>query len=182
MPRVGLDAEAVVRSAAELADRDGLRAVTLARLAQELGVRPPSLYAHVNGLADLRRRVGALGAGELAAVLGSAAAGRSGRDALEAVARAYRSYAREHPGRYAALQPAGLGPEAQAVVDVVVAVLRGYNLEAEEAIHGVRVIRAALRGFAPLEAEGGFGLPLSVDESFDKLVGVLHEGLEGVAS
>jgi len=182
MPRVGLDAEAVVRSAAELADRDGLRAVTLARLAHGLGVRPPSLYAHVNGLADLRRRVGALGAGELAAVLGAAAAGRSGRDALEAVARAYRGYAREHPGRYAALQPAGLGPEAQAVVDVVVAVLRGYRLEAEEAIHGVRVIRAALHGFASLEAEGGFGLPLSVDESFDKLVGVLHEGLEGVAS
>jgi AcrR family transcriptional regulator len=182
MPRVGLDAESVVRAASELADTNGLGAVTLARLAQELGVRPPSLYAHIDGLEDLRRRIGTLGARELAAVLGAAAAGRAGWDALEAVAHAYRGYAREHPGRYAALQPAGLGPEAQAVVDVVVAVLRGYGLEDEAAIHAVRAIRAALHGFASLEAEGGFGMPLSVDESFDKLVTVLHEGLEGVAS
>jgi AcrR family transcriptional regulator len=182
MPRVGLDATSVVLAASELADAEGFGAVTLARLAQELGVRPPSLYAHVGGLEDLRRRIGALGAGELAAVLGAAAAGRAGRDALEAVAHAYRAYARGHPGRYAALQPAGQSPEAQAVVDVVVAVLRGYGLEGGAAIHAVRAIRAALHGFASLEAEGGFGMPLSVDESFDKLVGVLHQGLEGVAS
>jgi AcrR family transcriptional regulator len=182
MPRVGLDAESVVRAASELADTEGLGAVTLARLAQELGVRPPSLYAHVNGLEDLRRRIGALGAHQLVAVLGAAAAGRAGRDALEAVAHAYRGYAGEHPGRYAALQRAGQGPEFRAVVEVVVAVLRGYGLEGEAAVHAVRVIRSALHGFASLEAEGGFGLPLSVDESFEKLVSVLHEGLEGVAS
>jgi AcrR family transcriptional regulator len=182
MPRVGLDAEAVVRSASELADSEGLGALTLARLAHEVGVRPPSLYAHVDGLEDLRRRIGALGARELAEVLGTAAAGRAGRDALEAVAHAYRGYAREHPGRYAALQPAGRGAEAQAVVDVVLAVLRGYGLEGEGAIHAVRAIRAGLHGFVSLEAEGGFGMPLSVDESFNRLVTLLHEGLEGVAS
>jgi AcrR family transcriptional regulator len=182
MPRVGLDAAAVVWAGAELADSEGLEAVTLARLAETLGVRPPSLYAHVNGLEDLRRRIGALGAGELAAVLGAAAAGRAGRDALEAVSHAYRGYAREHPGRYAALQPAGLGPEAQAVVDVVVAVLRGYGLAGDGAIHAVRTIRAALHGFVSLEAGGGFGIPLSVDESFERTVTLLHKGLEAVAS
>lgn len=182
MPRMGLDAASVVQAASELADSEGLGAVTLARLAQELGVRPPSLYAHVSGLEDLRGRLGALAARELAAVLGAAAAGRAGRDALEAIAHAYRGYAREHPGCYAALQPARQGPEAEAVVDVVAAVLRGYRLEGEPAIHAVRAIRAALHGFASLEAEGGFGMPLSVDESFDKLITVLHRGLEGVAS
>lgn len=182
MPRVGLDSDTVVSAAAELADAAGLEALTLAHLAKGLGVRSPSLYVHVDGLEDLRRRIGALGARELAAVLGAAAAGRAGRDALEAVAHAYRGYAREHPGRYAALQPAGQGPEAQEVVGVVVAVLRGYGLEGDAAIHAVRAIRAALHGFASLEAEGGFGMPLSVDESFERLVSVLHEGLEGVAS
>ena len=96
MPRAGLDAEAVVSAAAELADSQRLEALTLARLAQKLCVRPPSLYAHVNGLEDLRGRIGALGARELAAVLGAAAAGRAGREALEAVAHAYRAYARDY--------------------------------------------------------------------------------------
>jgi AcrR family transcriptional regulator len=185
MPRAGLDAEAVVSAAAQLADTDGLAAVTIARLAQGLGVQPPSLYAHVGGLDDLRQRIGDRGRGELATALGAAAAGRSRRDALEAVAHAYRAYAREHPGRYAALQRPpvpGREDDAQAAVDVVAAVLRGYGLEGEAAIHAVRTIRAALHGFASLEAEGGFGLPLSVDASFERMVAVLHQGLEGVAS
>jgi len=182
MPRVGLDAEAVVAAAAALADADGLEAVTLARVAHDLGVRPPSLYVHIGGLGDLRQRIGTLGAGELAAALSAAAAGRAGRDALDAVAQAYRGYARAHPGRYAALHPARDSPEARAVVDVVVAVLRGYGLEGALAIHAVRTIRAALHGFVSLEADAGFGMPLSVDESFDKLVTVLDKGLEGVAS
>lgn len=185
MPRAGLDPEAVVTAAAELADTDGLAAVTIARLAQGLGIRPPSLYAHVGGLEDLRQRIGAEGRRELAAALGAAAAGRAGRDALEAVAHAYRAYAREHPGRYAALQrasPTNQDQHAQSAVDVVAAVLRGYGLEGETAIHGVRTIRAALHGFASLEAEGGFGLAVSVDASFERMVAVLHEGLEHVGA
>ena len=114
MPRAGLDVEAVVSAAAELADTDGLQAVTLAALAKRLAVRPPSLYAHVDGLEDLRRRIGARGARELAAALGTAAAGRAGRDALE--------------------------------------------------------------------AEGGFGMPLAVEDSFERMVEVLHAGLDAVAS
>jgi AcrR family transcriptional regulator len=176
MPRRGLDAAAVIAAAARLADEHGLESVTIARLAEALDVKPPSLYAHIAGLEDLRRRLGARGAGELAVVLAQAAAGRARRDALEAVAAAYRGYAREHPGAYAALQHAR-GDSAQAVVDVVLAMLRGYRLEAEEAIHATRAIRAALHGFAELEAKGGFGVELALDESFERLVAVLDRGL-----
>jgi AcrR family transcriptional regulator len=88
MPRVGLDTEAVVAAAAQLADAEGLPRLTLARLAAVLGIRTPSLYAHVDGVADLRARLGARGARELGADLQQAAAGRSGADALRAVAEA----------------------------------------------------------------------------------------------
>ena len=62
MPRAGLNSAAVVEAAARLADSEGLAAVTLAHLAEQLGVRPPSLYAHVASLEDLRRRLAARGA------------------------------------------------------------------------------------------------------------------------
>jgi AcrR family transcriptional regulator len=180
MPRVGLDAEAVVSAAAELADADGLDHLTLARLADRLGVRAPSLYVHVDGLPDLRRRLAVRGARELGAALACAAAGLAGEDALRAVAATYRDYAREHPGTYAALQvpaeDAQQSDAARVVVEIVVAVLRGYGLEGDEAIHGVRVVRAALHGFVSLETGGGFGLPLDLDESFDRLIAVLHRG------
>jgi hypothetical protein len=141
------------------------------------------LYAHVGGLEDLRRRIGIRGARELAAVLSAAAAGRACGEALRAIADSYRSYGLAHPGSYAALQlladpaDAEASAAASAVVDVVLAVLRGYQLEGADAIHGVRAIRAALDGFVSLEADGGFGIPLSVDESFARLVDLLERGL-----
>jgi AcrR family transcriptional regulator len=181
MPRAGLDTEAVVAAAAVLADADGLAELTLARLATALGIRTPSLYAHVDGLGDLRARLGARGAQELAGVLQAAAAGRARGDALRAVAQAYREYAHAHPGTYTAMQIAADSQEFQTagaeVVALIVAVLRGYGLEDEPAIHAVRAIRSALHGFVTLEREGGFGMPLDVDVSYDTLVTMLDAGL-----
>jgi AcrR family transcriptional regulator len=180
MPRAGLDAAGVVGAAAALADAEGLDRLTLARLADRLGIRPPSLYAHIGGLADLRRRLADRGARELGTALRSAAMGRARGEALVAIADAYRAYALAHPGSYAALQ---LAPEvrdseaARELVEVVVAVLRGYGLDGDDAVHAVRVIRAALHGFVMLETGAGFGMPLDLDESYARLVATLDRGL-----
>jgi AcrR family transcriptional regulator len=183
MPRAGLDSEAVVAAAAKLADADGLGQLTLARLAQQLGVRAPSLYAHVGGgLPDLRGRLATRGARELAAALQSAAAGRSRLDALRAVAHAYRAYAQAHPGTYAAMQRApetddpDAGLAARELVGVIVAVLYGYGLSDAEAIHAVRAMRAALHGFVSLEREGGFRMPVSLGGSYERLIMLLDAG------
>lgn len=184
MARAGIDAAAVVTAAAELADADGLEAVTVTRLAEKLGVRPPSLYAHVGGLDDVRRRLGTRGNNELATALSHAIEGRSGADALRALAVAYRDYAREHPGTYAALQRSrdladddDARAAGDAVVRVALAALRAYGLEGAEAIHAVRLIRIVLHGFVTLEAAGGFAMALSADETFDRLLALLDLGL-----
>jgi len=184
MPRVGLDSESVVSAAAELADAEGLEAVTLAKVAARLNVRAPSLYVHVGGgLEDLRARIAERGGRALLTQLQAAAAGRAGEDALRAIAGAYRAYARAHPGSYAATQRVALlgGEEsakaAATLVELLLTVLRGYGLEGDDAVHAVRVVRAALHGFALLETGDGFGMPLDLDESFERLVQTLHQGL-----
>jgi AcrR family transcriptional regulator len=179
MPRAGLDAEAVVEAACAIADREGLEALTLRGVADALGVRSPSLYVHVSGLEDLRNRIAVRGARELALELQAAAAGRAGPDALRAVAESYRAYAQRHPGAYAALQHPRTDDDAfRHLVDVIRAVLRGYELGSEDdSLHAVRVVRAALHGFVTLEATGGFGLPLDLDETFARLVATLDQGL-----
>ncbi|HEX5450049.1 MAG TPA: WHG domain-containing protein [Gaiellaceae bacterium] len=188
MVRAGIDPATVVAAAAELADAEGLEAVTLTRLADALGVRPPSLYAHIDGLADVRRRLGARGNTELAAALSHAVEGRSGRDALRALAVAYRDYARAHPGSYAALQRSrDLADDdearaaGEAVVRVALAVLRSYPVEGDDAIHAVRLIRVTLHGFVSIEAVGGFAMNVSADETFERLVALLDSGLKGTA-
>ncbi|MEU9605603.1 TetR/AcrR family transcriptional regulator [Streptomyces sp. NPDC048057] len=51
--RRGLSLERIVRSAVELADTEGLRAVSMRRLAERLGFTTMALYRHVPGKADL---------------------------------------------------------------------------------------------------------------------------------
>jgi AcrR family transcriptional regulator len=181
--RRGLDRARVVAAAGDLADAQGLGAVTIARVAAGLGIRGPSVYNHVDGLPGLLRGIAAEALEELAARLRDAAVGRGGADALLAAAHAYRGFAREHPGRYAALQRApARGDEATvvaagAVVAVLRGILRAWALEGDEAVHAVRGLRSALHGFVDLERAGGFALDVDLDESFERLVRGFAAGL-----
>jgi AcrR family transcriptional regulator len=185
-PRVGLSREAVVEAAASLADEEGLEAVTLAELANRLGVRTPSLYNHVAGLAGLRRELALLGIRELGRRLGRAAVGKATDEATFAMADAYRNFVRERPGLYTAtIRSYRLSypddPELEAAdretVDTVLAVLASYGLRGEEALHAARGFRSVVHGFATLEVAGGFGIPLDLDESFSRLLRTFVSGL-----
>ncbi|NMN96249.1 WHG domain-containing protein [Antrihabitans stalactiti] len=190
MPRVGLTPTLVVSAAADIADLDGLDALTLARLAEQLDVRVPSLYKHVNGLDDLRRELALVGVRELTAIVSSATVGRSGTDALRALCASYRDYSRRYPGRYAAMQRAPdhdnpaddeLRTAGAELVGLFTKVLRGYNFGDDDAIHATRILRSALHGFTALENLGGFGLPQSIDDTFEHLLDVLVSGLTALA-
>jgi len=185
-PRAGLDRAAVVRAAAALADEEGLDELTLARLAERLGVRTPSLYNHIHGLPGLRRDLHLLGVRELAARLGRAAIGKAGDEAALALGQTYRAFVKERPGLYAATLRASrlsdpadaeLAAAEQEGVDIVVAVLAPYGLRGDDAIHAVRALRSVAHGFASLEASGGFGLALDIDESFRRLIAMFTAGL-----
>ncbi|TDQ45421.1 TetR/AcrR family transcriptional regulator [Actinorugispora endophytica] len=166
----------VVEEAARLSDEAGYAQLTLATVAKRLGVATPSLYKHVDGLEGLRSELRTRSARELGDVLGRAVLGRSGPDALRAMARAYRRYALEHPGRYAALQRApepgdGEGLAAAAsTVEVIVAALRGFDLPEDSVVDAIRTLRSALHGFVDLESQGGFGMPQDIEHSFEVMV------------
>ena len=182
MPRIGLTHARVVAEAAIVADEVGLDRLTLASVAQRFGVSLPSLYKHVRSLEGLKRDLALLAVRELTVALSAAAVGRAGRDALRAIARAYRAYAREHPGRAAASVRAPDPDDAEhvaaseAILAVLFAVLAGYGITGADAIDAIRSLRAAMHGFVTLEAAGGFGLPQSVDATYDRLIGLLDTG------
>jgi AcrR family transcriptional regulator len=176
MPRTGVTHERVVAEAAAVADEVGLERLTLSAIAQRLGVTQPSLYKHVGGLDALKRDLAVLGLRELTAALSTAAVGRAGSDALQAIATAYRDYATAHPGRAgAALRAPALDDAehvaiSEAAAAVFLAVLDGYDITGENAIDAIRSLRAAMHGFVSLEAAGGFGLPRSVDATYARLI------------
>ena len=170
--RPGLDDRVILRAAGELADRDGLERLSLARLAERLAVRPPSLYNHVAGLDEVRRGLALRGMRDLAARLARAGVGHAGAEGLRAMGLAYRAYAQGHPGLYAALQRAPAPGDAELIgaAEDVLAILRAalasWSLDERTQVHAIRAFRSLTHGFVSLEAAGAFGLPVDLEASY----------------
>lgn len=181
MPRAGLTTDLVVEAAVDLVDHNGIEGLTLTAVADHFDVRPPSLYNHVGGLEDLTGKVAVHAMGRLTDLCRDAAVGRAGADALKEVARAYRTWALAHPGTYALIQVARPDDEwqraARDLLAPLLAVLSAMGLEGNEAVHAIRSFRSALHGFVTLETSAGFGIDLSVDESFERLIDVVVRGI-----
>jgi len=185
-PRAGLNKTLVVQAAADLVNAEGLEALSITRLAGILGVRAPSIYNHIGGLEDLRRELAISGLRTLGERMAEAALGRSGEDALMAVAQAYRSYIKEAPGVYhAGLRASGklhtADPRQQSVEErilkIVMVIIDSFQLDGADAVHAARALRSLVHGFTTLEIAGGFGLPYNLDESFQRLIQLLVVGL-----
>jgi AcrR family transcriptional regulator len=187
--RAGLDRNIVVGAAVEILNSAGSDALTINCLARKLDVQPPSLYNHIDGMPGLYRELALRNAHQLGERLGSAAIGRSGADAVESIAQAYRNYIKEQPGVYSTVLRASRNQEIEdpelreaedRVVRIVLAVIASFGLEGEDALHAVRGLRSVVHGFASLEIAGGFGLPLNLDESFRRLIHMLIQGMQSI--
>lgn len=185
MPRAALSAQVIVTEAANLADEVGPDRLTLAELARRFGVAQPSLYKHIAGLDAVQGKLAVKVARDLADTLRRASSGKAASQALGAVANAYRHYARTHPGCYGYLVRApspdehDLAAAAADIVSVLYAVFAGYGITGTAAVDAARFVRSALHGFVTLELSGGFGMPRSVDASFDRLVTATDRALTG---
>ncbi len=185
MPRAGLTTLRVVREAEDVADEVGLANLTLTAIAPRLGVRMPSLYKHVAGMDALQRLVAIRATQEMGTLFARKAAGKTGADALTAIANTWRAWAKKHPGRYAATVRApdqGDAEHASAsddVLHIILASLASYGLSDDDAVDAVRALRATMHGFISLEQAGGFGLPVDIDRSFDRLIAALADSLSG---
>ena len=148
-PDLDLRRDQVVRAARELAEADGWSAVTMRRLAAELGVTQPVLYSAFAGRQALIDAVALTGFGEVATALDSVEASPLPR------MRAYLEFAAAHPRVYEAMfsLPSGLPfaadntPEPLRQAFAAIREAFGDDVRAE-------VAWAALHGLATLQAGG----------------------------
>ena len=184
---VGVDRDTVVAAAAALVGESGrVDAVSLRQVADRVGVRTQSLYAHVDGLDDLRRAVAVVGLERLGGALTDAAIGRSGPDAVEAIVRAYVHFALDQPGLYdATLVVPGDDVEVAAAMTAVGRplnlVFRSYGFDEGEALHWYRIVFASVHGYALMRRDGLFTMPADPDETLDRMIAVYVRELEAAA-
>lgn len=143
--RPALSRERVIEAALEVADAEGLGAVTMRRLADALGVHPTSLYNHLptkeailDGMAD--------------ALIGEAGFPETfddWSDWVRSMAVALRNAARAHPGAFLVLaQRAASGPFASAVSEAALDAFRRAGFTPRESAEALAAVSLALLGVA----------------------------------
>jgi AcrR family transcriptional regulator len=150
-----------IAAARRLLEAEGESALSMRRIAAELGIRAPSLYKHLADKSAVEVALIAEGLAEL----GQALAGAS---SLAAMAREYRRYAGEHPNLYILMTQRPLprdrlpeGLEAQTASPLRAAL-------PDE--HRARAAWAAAHGLAILELNGRFPPGADLDAAWRAMV------------
>ena len=138
----------IVAAALSVADGEGLDALTMRRLAQELGVAPMAAYAHFGGKRELL-------AGVVDAVMGEIelpeADGRW-RKPIRRMALSFRQALLAHPAVMPAFHVCGArGPNTLAVLDRAHGILRRAGFADDQAVRAVDTLYAFGLGSVSLE-------------------------------
>ena len=176
----------VINAAIACIEREGESALGVNRVARELGIKPPAIYKHLKGNAELRKAVVVAIYQLYFAQLKQKTAGiKQAKALLKAGGLATRDFARSYPGLYRVmtqfqLQPGD--PESASVIkesqSMFSALLNSQDLSTDKLIDIMRMINSAILGFINLEQSGLLTLPRSTDDSFEVMLDALIEAIK----
>ncbi|GGL35735.1 TetR/AcrR family transcriptional regulator [Nocardia jinanensis] len=148
-PRPGLSLDDIAAVCVRLADGEGLRALSMRRVAEELGTGAASLYRYVSGKDDLVSLMYDRVAGEYEF---EPTTGDLRADVLSVAGQARAMY-RRHPWMIG-VSPAGLGPNGLRYLDHMAAVLAPARLEPAATMTGIAMLSGWVTVFSGQEAAG----------------------------
>jgi AcrR family transcriptional regulator len=168
--RTPLSRQRVLRAAVALADRDGVGALSMRRLAQELGVEAMSLYHHVAGKDAILDGIVDVVFGEIELPPGEA----GWRAAMRRRAISAREVLRRHPWATALMESRPTpGPANLRHHDAVLGILRNAGFSVELAAHAYSVLDSYIYGFAMQEASLPFHTPEETAEVAETIMAEL---------
>lgn len=180
----GLNKEQITQAAKDLIEACGYDKFSMRQLAENLGVKTASLYAHVESMESLQTSAGLLALQEQKEYQLTAVDGKHRDEAVISLAEAYRSYAKEHSELYRFIMQMPIGKDdalkqaAAMVTEPAMQVLSEYALTAERRMHWQRILRGLMHGFVSQEENGYFShYPVDVEESYRIAVRCLIDGL-----
>lgn len=159
--RQPLTRERVLDAAIELADREGVDALSMRRLGAELSVQAMSLYNHVANKRDLLDGV----AGRLLARMEIPPASEATwEEGLRQVCRSYRRLAHDHPGLFPLVLARPLAsPEVLPPLEATLTFLRKAGLDAQGALDVFQACASFVGGFALGEINEQTGRPAGTE-------------------
>jgi AcrR family transcriptional regulator len=174
----------IVAEGRRIVEQEGLDGLTMQKVARAVGVRAPSLYKHVSGRGELVRLVVEAVLADLGGTLDESISGEDPRADLSSLARAFRSFAHEHPESYQVLfapMPEEWRPDQAVFVAASASVLRTTEAICgpERALDAARLVTAWAHGFMTMELAGAFRIEGDLKTAFDFGVERLADALIG---
>ena len=156
MTKVALSADGIFRAALDLVDAEGLEALTMRRLAADLGVATMSLYGHVPNKDDLLTGLVNLATCEIELPSPHA----EPWDGLRSIIREFRRVSLVHPNLVPLIvrQPP-TGAAGLRTLEAALDAMRRAGLDGGAAVRAYRVTASYAIGFVSLEC-GGFFKPI----------------------
>ena len=154
--RVPLSRQRVLQAAMRLADEGGIGALSMRKLAQELGVEAMSLYHHVANKDDVLDGMVDVVFGEIDLPSGEA----GWKEAMRRRAISAREALRRHPWAIGLMESRSTpGPANLRHHDAVLGILRKAGFSVELAGHAYSLLDSYVYGFALTEASLPFDTP-----------------------
>jgi AcrR family transcriptional regulator len=172
-PKPGLSLDRIVAAAVEIADAEGLDAVSMRRLSTALRVGTMSLYRYVPGKAELLDlMLDRVQAEALEADQENLSARTGWREAVESLARGYLGHYRRHPWLLRVNQARSvMGPSSLRSLEVALVALQGMGLSDPELISVIISVQSFVGGIARTEidaADAARETGLSDEEFWDQ--------------
>ena len=159
--RARLSRGRVLRAAVAVADAGGIGSLTIRSLAQELGVKPMSVYHHVANKEEILDGIVDIVFGEI----DLPSVGGDWRSEMHRRATSARGVLRRHPWAIGLLESrTSPGPATLRHHDAVLGTLRGAGFSVEMTAHAYALIDSYVYGFALQEAALPFEGPETVAE------------------
>ncbi len=172
--------DAIIAAARALLEAGGPDAVTMQAVADQVGVRAPSLYKRFSDRSALMTALADDVAADLAAAVAPPARIGDAPRALRVMATRYRRFAHRSPRAYQLLfGAAGAAPSPAVNALAAAGVLRVTEalVGQAEALEAARLLVAFAHGFVSMELAGAFRLGGNVDAAFDYALEALIRGL-----
>lgn len=180
----GLDKGQITKAAKNLIEQNGVDRFSMRLLAESLGIKTASLYAHVDSIESLLTDVGLLALQEQKEYQLMAIDGKHRDEAVMCLAEASRQYAKEHGEMYRFIMKMPMGKDealkqAVAVVaEPAMRVLADYALTDVQKMHRQRILRGLMHGFISQEGSGYFShYPVDAEESYRIAVQCIIDGI-----
>lgn len=178
----------VIEAAIAIIEIEGADSLGVNRVARALNIKPPAIYKHLKGNAELKKAVALAIYRRFFAEFNQKTAGIKEPHAfLRAGGFASRDFARSHPGLYRVMMQFQLQPddpqsalviqESQSFFKVL---LGSQDLTETQLIDIMRMVNATIVGFIALEQSGLLTLSRSTDDSFEVMLDALFVALEHI--